>query len=161
MRIGGVPIAVLALVCAGCGDSDGSEPPVTAFKDDDKQMNAAMERARQTLDEFITQLQKPKESQTYFSVKGRFEEEGKVEHIWLSDVRFDGTQFTGKLGNTPKHFKRIALGSPCTVPMARVSDWMIIEDGRLLGGTTIRVARSRKTGEEREKFDRMFPFKMD
>lgn len=152
--------ALLALALAACDAS--SEPPVTTFENDDAEMNAAMQEARNGLDRFIEQLRSPKPGQTHFSLKARFDAgNGKGEHIWLSEVAYQDDAFTGKIGNVPKSFKNLSLGDAVVVPRARVSDWMFVEGGRLIGGATIRVARSRKSPADREAFDRSVPFRCD
>ncbi len=121
-----------------------------------------MDEARRTLDLFIAHLEHPNPQQTFFSIKVRFDlAEGKAEHIWLADVRYTGTQFSGTINNVPKSIKDITLGSRVTVSRDPVTDWMIVEGGRLVGGTTIRVARNRKSGADREAFDRSVPFRWD
>ena len=155
---------VLLVAITGCDRSEASrkgEPPITTFDKNDKEMSAAMEGARRSLDGFISQLLAPKPGQTYFSIKARFEEGDKVEHIWLSEVHYDGKEFHGKVDNLPKGLKNVELDQACTIPRERVSDWMIIENGRLVGGATIRVARNRKTEAERKEFDRGVGFKID
>ena len=135
---------------------------MTTFQNDDKEFNAAIEEARRTLDQFIAQLKNPKQTQTFFSLKARFEVgEGKGEHLWLEEVRYDGVMFTGKVGNQPKNLKDIKPGMTCTATRDQVTDWMIVEDGRLVGGTTIRLARSRKSEAERIEFDRHVGFRFN
>ena len=139
-----------------------NEPPITTFQNDDKEFAHAIAEAQRTLDLFIGQLQNPKPAQTYFSVKARFPtSKGNAEHIWLDNVRYDGSKFSGKIGNTPQSVKNLHLGDPCIIDRENITDWMIVEDGRLVGGTTIRLARSRKSPAERIEFDRHATFRFE
>jgi uncharacterized protein YegJ (DUF2314 family) len=157
-------VAVVLLAFTGCGDSESSpssRDPVIHVKATDNEMNAAMEKARVTLDTFIAALQKPGAKQKDFSIKARFEERGKVEHMWVNEVRVDGDLIKGKLGNDPENLKGLHAGMACGFPRSRVSDWMYIDDGRLVGGTSIRLLRNRMSATERKEFDQSIPFKMD
>src|SRR6185436_1268029 len=125
-----------SLLLAACGGSDSSNPPVIHVKDGDKEMNAAMEQSRATLDKFVAALQSPGPKQTDFSLKARFEEGSKVEHMWVNSLSVKGEGFAGKIGNEPEGLRKVKLGMPVTIPKERVSDWMFVEDGRLVGGYT-------------------------
>jgi len=61
-----------------------------------------MQRASNTLNEFIERFTHPRTSDKWFLVKGRFTYEGRVEHIWVADLVFDGKVFLGVLANEPK-----------------------------------------------------------
>jgi uncharacterized protein YegJ (DUF2314 family) len=81
-----------------------------------------------------------------------------VEHIWLSDLIFDGKKFHGKIGNEPLDIKKFSLGDHTEVLPSDISDWMIIEDNRLIGGYTIRVLRDNMSDNEKKEFDQKLPF---
>jgi uncharacterized protein YegJ (DUF2314 family) len=151
--------AASALIAAlvGCRSAEelvsGEAGNIEMVTSDDPDMNAAIEQARSTLDEFIESLHSPSPTQVYFSVKAGFPYDGTLEHIWLDDVSFDGQDFHGVLGNEPIYLDGLHLGDEVTVSTADVSDWMIVDGGRLLGGFTIHVLRSRMSDEERQQFD--------
>lgn len=131
------------------------EPDVHLVESEDEEMNAAIETALETIDEFIQCLESPEEGQTYFSLKARFnilDRPDSFEHIWLYDVSFDGERFIGKIGNEPFDATYLSLDDKVTVEMGDVSDWMIIEEGVLKGGYTILVLIDRMSQEEREEF---------
>ncbi|HET9473676.1 MAG TPA: DUF2314 domain-containing protein [Steroidobacteraceae bacterium] len=137
------------------------EPDFTAIGEDDAEMNAAMSRGRSTLDEFEQRLASPPASQGYIAIKGRFEEDGSVEHIWLDDVAVLPEGYRGKVGNTPVYITRLAPGQEVIVSRADVSDWMAVDDGKLVGGYTIRVLRDRLSDAERAEFDASTGFKVE
>src|SRR6516164_8104925 len=75
-----VTLLVIGLVLLlGCGRR-GREDKVVMVADDDPKMNAAIDKARQTVDTFIQALKKPKRSQTAFSVKKAVTDGKQVEH---------------------------------------------------------------------------------
>ncbi|MFN8443120.1 MAG: DUF2314 domain-containing protein [Caldilineaceae bacterium] len=78
--------------------------------------------------------------------------------MWLIDISYQDGKFTGKIGNEPVYRKDLKLGDEVTVPISSITDWMIIEDGKLIGGYTIRVLRNRMSETEREAFDKDLDF---
>lgn len=131
------------------------EPDVYRIASEDEDMNAAIEQAQATLDTFIESLISPKPGQTHFSIKAKFattDEPVSFEHIWLYDVSYDGEQFTGRIGNQPLDATYLNLDEQVQVQREDISDWMIIEDGVLFGGYTLRVLVDRMNPEERETF---------
>ena len=161
---------VTFLFVGGCdrADQDAAEiveregePAVHMISSDDPEMNSAIEQARASVTTFITSLQNPGQNQTYFSVKARIVDGEYSEHIWLYDVSYDGNQFSGKIGNNPLNVKNVSLGDKLTLDPSEISDWMIIENNKLVGGYTLRVLRNRLSEEERKKFDESLPFTID
>ena len=137
------------------------EPPVTGFKAEDPEMNAAMQKARDTLPQFEKRLTQPPAAQQHIGLKARFEEDGEVEHMWVNDVVITPEGYRGTLGNEPVHIKSIGVGSPVTITRQQVSDWMAIDDGKLVGAFTLRVQRDRMTPEQRAQFDSQASFTIE
>jgi uncharacterized protein YegJ (DUF2314 family) len=161
---------VTFLFLGSCGQDDRSageiverdgEPAVHMVSGEDPEMNSAMEQARASVTTFITSLQNPGQDQTYFSVKTEIVDGDNSEHIWLYDVSYDGNQFLGKIGNNPLHVKNVSLGDEIVLIPSEISDWMIVEDNKLIGGYTLRVLRNRLSGEERKKLDESLPFTIE
>lgn len=158
------------LFLSSCGQDDQGtgeiveregEPSVHMVSGEDPEMNSAMEQARASVTTFITSLRNPGQHQTYFSVKAKIVDGEHSEHIWLYDVSYEENLFMGKIGNTPLNVKNVSLGDEITLDPSEISDWMIVEDNKLVGGYTIRVLRNRLSGEEREKFDEDLPFTIE
>jgi uncharacterized protein YegJ (DUF2314 family) len=117
-------------------------------------MNAAMEKARKSVDTFTAALKAPKAGQTGFAIKKKFSDGTHVEHMWLQPVTYDGKVFEGEVNNVPADIKGVALGQKVRVAPEEISDWMYLEHGKLVGGYTIRVLREKMSAREREDFDR-------
>ncbi len=129
------------------------EPDVYSVAGDDPDMNAAMDEARATLDDFAAQLDSPQPGQRYFSVKARLEDGLIVEHVWLDEPDISGDTVRGYLSNEPLNVTGYEIGQPVTTTRDHVSDWMYVEDDVLQGGFTIRVIRDALSAEERAAFD--------
>lgn len=132
-----------------------NQPDVVDVQSEDEKMNWAMEKSRLTLHYFKDCLKQPKPNQQYFSIKVRIEDADKIEHIWLTEPSFDadGNLF-GIIGNEPIDVTTVRLNQKIGINEEFVSDWMIIENGRLIGGYTIRAVRDNLTGEELQNFDK-------
>jgi uncharacterized protein YegJ (DUF2314 family) len=150
-------VAVLALAFTGCGKKHPVDK-VTYVADDDPRMNAAIDKARSTVNTFITALRSPKPGQSSFSVKMAFTEGKQTEHMWLTAVTYDGKNFQGSVNNEPEMVKNDKMGQKAKVEASKISDWMYVENGRLIGGQTLRVLRDAMTPAERADFDKSVPF---
>jgi uncharacterized protein YegJ (DUF2314 family) len=146
-------LAVLSL-CVACARRPTDEPAVFPVGEEDAAMNSAMEKARASVDTFIAALQSGKAVQSHFAIKKKFSDGKHTEHIWLLPVTFDGTRFEGVVNNVPADLTGVAIGQNVMVEPNQISDWMYLENGKLMGGYTIRVLRDRMSPAERKEFDR-------
>src|ERR1700730_15086863 len=73
-------------------------------------MRSAVKEARKTVKNFINALQRPGPGQQDFEVKKPFIQGSDVEHIWLSDVKFTGSRFQGRVDNTPRKIHGLKVG---------------------------------------------------
>jgi len=129
-------------------------PGIVFVSGEDEKMVWAIEKARLTLWYFMECLLDPQPEQVYFSVKIKIADEDHIEHIWLTEPEFDieGNLF-GTVGNEPGNVTAVRLGDRIGVESSLVSDWMIIESGRLIGGYTIRAIRDGLPENEQPAFD--------
>jgi uncharacterized protein YegJ (DUF2314 family) len=156
MRQAIVIVTVVAALTAAC--KKASADKVTMVSGDDPKMNAAIDKARATVNTFITALKTPKQNQESFTVKMAFSDRKHTEHMWLADVTFDGVKFHGVVNNDVELVSNVKIGQRASVEPAKISDWMYVEDGKLVGGYTLRVLRDAMSAKERRKFDKSVPF---
>lgn len=76
-------------------------------------------------------------------------------------VRQDGDNFIGVLGSDVAGFKSCQVGQEVSVNESEVSDWMFVEDGKLVGGYTLRAIREQLRGQAREGFEKSMWFKFE
>jgi uncharacterized protein YegJ (DUF2314 family) len=152
--------AALGVLAAGCGKTQ-PEDRYTHVSPDDARMNAAIEQARSSVDIFIAAIQSPKPGQSAFSVKTPVSDGQHIEHFWLMPVTYDGTKFEGVIANEPFDVTNVKLGQRMTVERSQISDWMFVENGKLVGGYTLRILRSTLPPEERAEFDKSLPYVID
>jgi uncharacterized protein YegJ (DUF2314 family) len=77
----------------------------------------------------------------------------EVEHMWLSEVDFDGRFVSGVLVNAPNWLTTVKEGSSARIPLEQISDWMYAISGEAYGGWTIHLLRSRMSERERREHD--------
>ena len=126
-----------------------STPPVVYAEGDDPEMNAAITHARMELDTFIATLKSPQSSQSKFGVKVGIPHAAGTEHLWLGQPVFDGDSVSGVIEDVPVYAQHVKKGDAIRVNRHGVSDWMFMEDGKLRGGYTMRVAVERLPSDQR------------
>jgi uncharacterized protein YegJ (DUF2314 family) len=150
-------IGMTAFLATGCSNKHPADK-VTYVADDDPRMNAAMVKARSTVNTFIVALKSPQPGQSAYSVKMAFTDGTNTEHMWLTPVSYDGTQFQGTVNNEPEKVNTVKMGQKVTVAPSKISGWMYVENQKLVGGLTLRVLRDALTPAERVDFDKGVPF---
>lgn len=148
-----------ALLLAGCSKTP-SKDKATNIDADDPQ-NAAVQKARSTIDQFTTALASPKPSQSAFSVRVPFKDGDSIEHMWLAPVSYDGQAFRGTVNGDPIQVSTVKAGQEVTVAPPGISDWMFVDDGKLVGGYSFRAMRDALPPLDQAEFDKSMPFSID
>lgn len=120
---------------------------------DEAEMEAAIARARREVDQFITELQAGNGAD--FSVKAPIEDDGQVEHFWLTDIRFENGKFHGKIGNDPGMVDNVQFGDDWTIGKDEISDWMYMRDDKMYGNYTMRPLLKTMPDDEAEFYRSM------
>ena len=136
------------------------EPEYYQVQNEHAAMHQAVIKARKTVGKFIDALKHPVASQTDFEVKKPFVQGSDVEHIWLSDVQFTGSRFQGRVDNTPRKIHGLKVGQLVSVNPNEISDWVYVDNGKLVGGYTIRAHYNELTPEQKREFDRQADFRI-
>lgn len=118
----------------------------------DAEFDGAVQQARDSLSTFITTIATSHTDRTLVAVKVRFSPPGEVsQDIWVDEVTYTDGVFRGSMGDDIPAL-RLEFGEKITIDEKDILDWMIVEDGKLVGGYTIRLAMQRMSPEERERF---------
>lgn len=121
---------------------------------DDKEMAAAMDKAKQEVDQFIQLLNAPDTQHVVFAIKVGFAEGDKNEYMWLEKVKWQNDKFVGQLKNSPVIVKAVRKHQWVSTLKSQVVDWMVVRgDGSVQGAYTTRLLRQRMTAEDRSAFD--------
>jgi len=141
-------LCILTFACAPTPIVTGSP---TALGIDSK-LEAAIQQTRDTLDEFIAKITTPRADRTFVALKVRFYPPDEAsQDIWVDSVTYKNGVFRGDMGDDIPALK-LEMGEKITIDEEDIVDWMIVEDGKLIGGYTIRLAVQRMSPEERERF---------
>lgn len=127
-----------------------ARPDVHGVDPDDPEMNAAMARARSTVDGFVRRLPGMRFEGAFFTIKVPLTENGETEHVWINEPEFDGERFTGYIASVPVSLASWSYGDRVTVALDGISDWVAVANGTLYGGFTLHVLRPRMTPEEQQ-----------
>jgi uncharacterized protein YegJ (DUF2314 family) len=141
--------------------SKSGEPDVYRVENEHAAMRKAVEEAHKSVSQFVKALQHPAAGQTDFEVKKPFVEGKEVEHIWLSDVMFVGGRFKGKVDNAPMKIHGLKMGQVISVDPDEISDWAYVDNGKLIGGYTIRAHYNELTPAQKKEFQREADFKIE
>ena len=74
--------------------------------------------------------------------------------MWMSEVDFDGRRVYGKLLNEPNWIKSVRQGDDIGLPVRQMCDWMYSIGGKVYGGFTVHMMRSKMSMAERQKHDK-------
>ena len=145
-------ILLVCLIACACAPVATPTPIPTPATSADSELDAAIAQARASVDEFIERIASPHPARTFVAVKLRFfPPDDSPQDIWLDDATYTDGVFRGSMGDDIPSLK-LFFGDPVTVRPEEILDWMIVEDGKLIGGYTIRLAYQRMTSEEKQNF---------
>lgn len=146
--------------------AESASPSVFMFDNSDPDMQRAYEQARATFRYFWREiawerrrivpaldLACVKIPFTDSDPRGQASDTPEVEHMWVSDVDFDGEFVSGVLLNEPNWLKSVKQGDSARVPVGQISDWMYAISGEVYGAYTVNLLRSRMSLRERREHD--------
>ena len=130
-----------------------SEDPVINVAENDAEMDAAVARAREQLPHFWQVFAHPEKGESDFSVKVRLKDANGTEHFWVNDIErtADGKIF-GVINNDPQIVKSVKLNDRVPVPEEKISDWLYMRNGKMVGNYTLRVLFKQMPPKEVETY---------
>lgn len=144
-------ILTFCLLTFACSQIPAPIPSPTAVGTD-PELDAAIAQARDSLNQFTETMATPHADRTYVAVKVHFSPRDEFPlDIWVDDVTYADGIFRGNIGDDIPSMK-LEVGERITIDEKDILDWMIVQDGKLIGGYTIRLAIQRMSPDERERF---------
>jgi uncharacterized protein YegJ (DUF2314 family) len=129
-----VLLSTAALASAGqAGDS------TVLIKTEDAEMQAAIEHAQATLDDFLKLNANAPAGASQFRLKVKVKDSRITEHMWVTPFKQTSTGFVGILADEPEYVKGVTNGQRLTFARADVSDWGYVQDGKQKGSFTVCV----------------------
>jgi len=146
--------------------SSDNESLVVITSAENPAMAEAMTRARATFKylwrELTWEYRRIIPALDFTAVKAAFRDPGdsneNVEHMWLSDIGFDGVTLSGTLQNSPNWLTSVQEGDAVTLTLEQLEDWMFVMDDHVHGGFTIQALRASMSPSERRGHDRAWGF---
>jgi len=118
----------------------------------DTEMEAAFQQAQDTLDSFIQKIGTHQANRTLVAVKVRFVlPDDSTQDLWVDRIAYSDGSFHGTMGDDVPTLK-LSSDDKITISRKDIVDWMIVEDGKLIRGYTIRLAFQRMSLEQKERF---------
>jgi len=159
-------ICFILLFSCNSPSRDSSRPPSPTVEvgQSDKEIEKIADNARRSLPIFFRNLNRLEKGANNFYVKySLISDDGSVEpkvreQVWLGSIRFKNDAYYGTPANTPishgRKMKRVNIDTD------KITDWMYIQDGKIIGGRSIKyllekIPEDQRGGEQR-RILRMF-----
>lgn len=169
-----IQFLIILPFCVGCSNNPFASQPgrdgtghdtitdTYAVTQEDPSMNAAISKARQTIEEFDKALASNNPSYTDFAVKKRFvTADDGGEHMWIAGIVLVKGTYKGYVNNDAVSTTEIKYGDTVVVRKDEITDWMYLDNNVLRGGYTIRAVRNKLSRDERIKMDNEMSFKIE
>lgn len=112
--------------------------PIVNVADDDPEMLAAVESARDSWPRFVEAYEAQRGES--FAIKAPITRGDNTEFIWITVTAIEGDRIYGELANEPANLGKLREGSKVSVPLKELNDWMFIDaGGNFEGGFTVKV----------------------
>jgi uncharacterized protein YegJ (DUF2314 family) len=122
----------------------------------DVEMIEAQVKARASLDRFWAVQASPRSGEEGFALKVAVPVQGsETEHIWTNNITREGQKVLGTVNNTPRRARTLRLGDRIEIVPDRISDWMYLRNGRIVGNFTLRPLLKRMPPAEAERYRAM------
>ncbi|MEZ5301283.1 MAG: DUF2314 domain-containing protein [Verrucomicrobiales bacterium] len=133
--------------CHGRVESDN----VNLVRSDDQAMGEAIAKARATLPRALATIAEGRGEG--FTVKFPVEDNGEVEHFWLSNTVIHHDHFSGTQEEEAATVTNVQAGQPFSVPASEISDWMYVRGGKMHGNFTLRAMLPSMPPEQRARYE--------
>ncbi len=142
---------------------DSRENAVDAYKAVDKQkqeevtLDSLGQVANANFADFRKAFAEQKAGTSNFFVKEKYVNDvNREEHLWIRDITAKGDTLFGIVDSEPRVTREVKHNDTIVIDPARISDWMYYDNGKLVGGYTLRYERSKLSAEEQKEFDKKY-----
>ena len=125
---------------------DQSAPALPALDPVSDPMLEAIKRARASIGDFFSAHRVRRARQTNFRIQAIFQDGRRTEQIWLSYLDFNTKPATG-IVSTRTRLKTVPYGKRVPFRPDQMSDWMYLDNGRVVGGFTLNIPVDRERKE--------------
>lgn len=122
----------------------------------DREMADAQRQARDSLARFWAVFDNPAAGEGGFALKVAVPIGARdSEHIWTNDIKRDGDKVSGVVNNAPQKAKSVGFGDRIEIAPDRISDWMYMRNGRIVGNFTLRPLLKRMPPAQAQRYRAM------
>jgi uncharacterized protein YegJ (DUF2314 family) len=150
------PPAVEKPVASPAKEIVAPKEKVISVLSEDKEMNAAIGKARGSLATFWKSYDSPAANESDHALKVAISANGNTEHFWLTRIRREGDKYSGLISNQPQSVKTVKMGQRYEFTTEMVSDWTFKRNGKLVGNETMRVLLPRMPEEQAAVYRQMY-----
>ena len=129
---------------------------VISVLSEDKDMNAAIQKARGALSSFWTSYGSPAAGEADHALKVAVAGNGTTEHFWLTRIKREAGKISGVISNQPQSVKTVKVGQRYEFTEDMISDWTFKRNGKLVGNETMRVLLPRMPEEQAAVYRKMY-----
>jgi uncharacterized protein YegJ (DUF2314 family) len=123
---------------------EGYYVPIIGISDDDPELQAAVAEARRRWPEFVAAFEARSSSEDdHYSVKAPFGDDDNVEFMWVEVTAIERETIFGTLANDPANIPSLTCGDRVQISVAKLSDWIVVVDGEMTGGFSLKVIEKR------------------
>lgn len=147
----------IGVLLVALGTSTQAADPTVQFATDDPEMIAAINAARETLDNVLERKATGGIPAEALSLKVAIPKEGGGdERIYVNGiVQIDETTFEGLLANDPSALPDMKMGDRYRFTHDQIVDWLFVANGEMHGSYTLRVMLPKLPKAQADQFRAM------
>jgi uncharacterized protein YegJ (DUF2314 family) len=133
--------------------TDVSPSPAIEIEHSDKEIERIAENARRALPTFFRNLTRPEAGANNFFVKYPLtaDDGNSTEQVWLGSIRVKDGICYGVLANATSLLNNKKKGGTIVIDTDKITDWMYIQDGKIIGGRSIKYLLEKIPEAQRSK----------
>jgi uncharacterized protein YegJ (DUF2314 family) len=140
-------LSILPVLGVGCSRSAPTDR-IIMVDDDDAEMNAAIAAARATLPQFWQAFEQRANGERQFCLKVEISDAGGDEHFWVREIEKKDGKVFGTIDNEPNIVKSVKVGQRIEVSSDKISDWLFLREGKMVGNYTVRPLMKSMSADE-------------
>jgi uncharacterized protein YegJ (DUF2314 family) len=121
-----------------------------------KAMDAAIAKARGSIDEFWRQHTKTDPGVEHLALKVRVASGKAKELLWLIEIERKGAVLSGVINTDPVVLKGVKFGQRTAFKDGDIVDWTFMRNGKIVGNETLRALLDMMPAEDAAKYRGMF-----
>lgn len=110
--------------------------------------------AQRSIEQFVAMLPTDGTARSDALIKTTLVDGAHRAFMWLNNTATEGDHFTAELFEVPDTLPSYKVGDRYVVTREELMDWMVNENGRLIGGFSLRYNRAQLSEAEKLDFDR-------